>query len=498
MRAGTGWRRMSGLLLATALVCAWESAGARAEDLDQLKREAAALVESLKHELEAVRKERAELRREREALEAERAAKPAAVPPETPAPGAVAPPVASAAAQQETDRKVGVLAEEFEKLKSAIVLPESKELKSYYGLGPGASKVYQISRGLSIGGYGETNLSKKVQHTQGQEDRADALRFVLYTGYKFSDRILLNAELEVEHATTEETVSSDAGEVALEFAYLDFLGWEELNARAGLVLMPLGFINEQHEPVYFYGVHRPQVERVIIPTTWRELGVGVFGSFLGGDVQYRTYGSTSLNAEGFEPSGIREGRQSGDRALAESYGWSGRLDWVPHQVPGLLIGGSAFVGATGQNQDFAGQDATALLDVWDLHAQYRWRGLQLRALAAFSHLGDADLVSRELEETIGDRAYGNYFEIAYDVMPHLFPDLTRQSVAPFFRYEHYDPQAGVPTGFPRDENEETELYTVGLSYKPHPQVVLKLDYRNFKTRDDGTPDDVNVGLGFVF
>jgi len=129
----TGWCRVGGLL-AAALVCTWEPAGARAEDLDQLKREAAELVESLRRELEAVRKERAELHREREALENERAAKPAPVAPATPAPGAAAPPVAAAAAQGETDRKVGILAEELEKeLGEEAVVEEAGEISTPQG-----------------------------------------------------------------------------------------------------------------------------------------------------------------------------------------------------------------------------------------------------------------------------------------------------------------------------------------------------------------------------
>ena len=218
-----------------------------------------------------------------------------------------------------------ILTDEVAQLKENLFLPERAELKSFYGLGPAASKVYQVKRGLSLGGYGEGHFSKMLPDTEGNQDRADALRFVLYTGYKFSDRIILNTELEVEHATTEATVTSSGGEVSLEFGYLDFLGWKYLNARAGLVLMPLGFLNEIHEPVTYFGNFRPEVERVIIPTTWSDLGTGIFGQLWHPDLQYRTYITTSLNAEGFEPSGIREGRQKGNEALAEDLG----LDRAP-------------------------------------------------------------------------------------------------------------------------------------------------------------------------
>jgi hypothetical protein len=239
------------------------------------------------------------------------------------------------------------------------------------------------------------------------------------------------------------------------------------------------------------------VERTIIPTTWRELGVGVFGT-LPGDLQYRTYLTTALNAKGFTESGIRNGRQSGNRALAETFAGSGRLDWTPHQVPGLLVGGSGYVGETGQNQEFAGEEPTGLLAMGDFHLEYRWRGLELRGLYVFGALGDAEQISVGNEAVVGDRMQGHYVEAAYDVMPHIRPDWTRQYLAPFFRYENLDPMESAPHGFVRDRTRDTQLWTVGLTYKPHPQVVLKLDYRNFELASSNRADDVNVGLGFVF
>jgi opacity protein-like surface antigen len=405
--------------------------------------------------------------------------------------------VAGEAPSGETDRKVDVLAEELAKLKDEIIVPETAEMTSEHGLGPAASKVYRIDRGLSIGGYGEGHFSETVSDTRGSNDTADALRLVLYTGYKFSDRILFNSEIEFEHATTSSTVTSGDGSVSVELAYLDFLLHQMANVRTGLVLVPMGFINEIHEPVFFHGNDRPEVERRIIPSTWRELGAGVFGS-LHEDLEYRAYLTTSLNAKGFSSSGIRGGRQSGNRASGESLAMTGRVDYTPSAVPGLLIGGSAFVGETGQNQNFAGSEVDALLTLWDLHAQYRWRGLELRALAVFGTIGNADTLSLDVGSPVGDRQDGHYYEVAYDVMPHVFPAADTQYLAPFFRYENFDTNASVPSGFTRDRTKDTELYTVGLTYKPIPQVALKLDYRNFELARGEATDRVTIGAGFVF
>jgi len=349
--------RLGSALLLTLLTVAAPVPTLADAELDALKREAQELVDRLRDELDAVQTERRRLEAERRGTEA---------PAQAPAAAAVAAP-AAAEAPAETERKVNVLTEELARLKESIVLPEGKELKSYYGLGPAASKVYQSNRGLSIGGYGEANYSHKVSDTDAESDRADFLRFVLYTGYKFSDRWILNAEIEFEHATTESTVTGSEGSVSVEQAYLDYLHAPSINARAGLVLLPLGFLNEIHEPVFFHGNNRPEVERLIIPSTWRELGIGVFGS-IADDLAYRAYLTTSLNAKGFDEDGIRDGRQAGSEALAEDGAGSASLDYTPHQVPGLLVGASAFVGNTGQDQSFAGQDVNAFLSLWDVHA----------------------------------------------------------------------------------------------------------------------------------
>lgn len=471
------------VLTALALTLPLARQAAADPELDGLKRQAQELIDRLQQELEALRAERELLEVERKGLKQQGLEAPA--------------PLKTADTDQDTQRKVQILGEEIARLKERIVLPDVKEYKSYYGLGPAASKIYQTNRGLSIGGYGEANLSQKVSDRSDGHDEADFLRFVLYTGYKFTDRLLLNAELELEHATTESTVTASDGSFSLEFGYLDYLYAEGFNARAGLVLVPLGFLNEIHEPVFFFGNNRPEVERTIIPTTWRALGAGVFGSFAD-DVQYRAYLTTSLNAKGFGSSGIRGGRQKGNRARAEDAAGSVRLDYTPHQVPGFLVGASGFFGNTGQNQRFAGKKVDAFLTLWDVHAQYRYRGIELRALAAFGSLDGVEALSKDSGESVADRFEGWYAEVGYDVMPHLFPQKTTQYLAPFFRYESIDPQESVGRGFVRDLTEVAELYTVGVSYKPHPQVVFKLDYRNFVARRGSRPDDINIGLGFIF
>ena len=406
------------------------------------------------------------------------------------------------AQDKKVEEKTTILATEIQKSKIGQLIPEKKELKSQWGMGPAASSVYNVPGGISIGGYGEANYQALVDNAQGQPNTADLLRLVTYVGYKFNDNILFNSEIEVEHSNTEAmggASGDDAGEVSVEFAYFDFLLEKELNVRAGSILIPMGFINEIHEPNYFYGVLRPDTERYIIPTTWNEMGAGFFGQGdAAGKLEYRTYLVNGLRASRFEDSGIRDGRQSGNRALFEDVAWTGRLDYSPDAIQGLLVGSSFWMGNSGQNEEFDGSYPSVFTMIGEAHAQYRYRQLQLRAIGAWTGIDDAAQVSAQNGETIGSRQDGWYVEAAYDVLPHLVSG-TRQSVAPFFRYEQVDTQAAVPAGFTRDPSLANTIYTVGFSYKPIEKVVIKADYKNYQSEGSSPPADVvAVGLGFVY
>jgi hypothetical protein len=417
----------------------------------------------------------------------------------------------------ELERTVKVLADELERTRTDLALPEEPELVSRYGLGPAASKVYGVERGLSIGGYGEAYYSKIVADSGNALDRADALRAVLYVAYKFTDSIVFNSEIEFEHATTESTESAGDGSVSVEFAALDFLWKDWANFRTGLVLVPMGYLNEIHEPTAYFGTHRPEVERQIIPSTWRENGIGMFGN-LGEDVEYNLYVINGMNAKGFSPDGLRDGRQDGNRALAENLAVVGRLDWYP--LYEWNLGTSLYYGNSGQNQDF---DVTpeglpafdvGLPDVgtliWEVHTQYTWKNLFLRGLFTLAHLEDAGELSRALGpedeggigmlgsgEGIGGMMLGAYAEIAYDVLP-LFFEGTQRSLEPFFRYEWYDTQRRMPAGFAKDLNKKRQIFTVGVDYKPIPNVVIKFDYRNRSAAQGELPDEFNMGIGYAF
>ncbi len=375
---------------------------------------------------------------------------------------------------------------------------------SRYGLGPAASKVYGVRRGVSIGGYGEMlyqNFSSTIQDgtASDKKDRIDFLRAVLYFGYKFNDKILFNSEIEFEHAST-----SNAGSVAVEFAYIDFFLTPWLGARAGLLLLPVGYINELHEPPIFLGTERPETERRIIPTTWRENGLGLFGET--GGFSYRAYavnafdavGGGSSNASGFDATGLRGGRQKGSKADVETVAGVGRVDYVG--TLGLNVGTSLYYGNAGQgNVDSNGRVIAAPTVIWEGHANYRAHGFWLRGLYTLSTVGDVaqlnDTQGFSGNESIGERLTGWYLEAGYDVLHSVKTD---HQAIPYVRYEQINTQAQVPAGFSANPATDATITTVGAMWKPITNVAVKTDYQFRGNAARTGVDQWNVGLGFLF
>ncbi|NOY45521.1 MAG: hypothetical protein GXP50_08745 [Deltaproteobacteria bacterium] len=394
-----------------------------------------------------------------------------------------------AADNGELERRIQILSEEIQKIKNELAVSEEPGYSSSYGLGPAASKIYKVSKGLSVGGYGEGYYSALVSDRNGRADRADLQRFILYAGYKFTDRILFNSEIEFEHAST-----GEGGEVAVEFAALDFLLSDRVNVRVGEVLIPMGITNELHEPTLFHGVQRPQVERDVIPTTWREMGVGLFGD-LTDAVSYKLYLVNGLDAAGFGSTGVRSARQNASKTRADDWALVARLDYEP--VLGVTVGGSAYWGDSGQNQEFGGDERDVFTQIYELHGQYRRRGLELKALVSWIDVDDARALSQAAGSEVAENVLGWYAEAAYDVLPLLVPGTTAY-LAPFFRYERVEFDQARGPGVDAGPSQDYGVSVLGLTYKPIPNVVLKADYRNFVAKDEPRADEINLGFGFIF
>jgi hypothetical protein len=404
---------------------------------------------------------------------------------------------ADAPTNEELKRQLDVVAGEVQKLRTgdAGATGGATADRSSYGFAPGASKIYRTGQGVSIGGYGQLLYENFASSTHGgdvsnEQDRIDLLQAVIYFGYRFDEHWLFNSETEFEHASTEVN-----GAVGIEFAYLDRLTRPEVNFRVGYLLMPLGLLNELHEPTIFLGTHRPEVERRIIPSTWSEPGLGIFGEL--GPVTYRWYLVGALNAGAFDAEeGIREGRQKASEAIAESWGTTLRVDYTG--MPGLLAGVGLLLGnATTPLDPAQGGGMAVPIHLYETHVDYRWRGLQLRALGAFTFLSKIESLNaaRNLlgEDSIGNEQRGYYLEAGYDVCSG-----EKSALIPFVRWEDLDTQLAVPGGFSRNPANHRRNLTVGVNYKPIDQLVFKADYQNFLLGDSSGVNQWNLAAGYVF
>lgn len=401
---------------------------------------------------------------------------------------------------EELARRIEILARELEARKlgdSSDPAPPAGPTGKW-GLGPAASKVYGKSSGLSIGGYGESlyqnfDATREDGVASVKTNEWDYLRAVVYLGWKFDRTFVLNTEIEYEHAST-----GKGGEVSVEFATLDALLRSEVNLRAGLVLVPVGFVNEMHEPTTYLGARRPDTETRILPSTWRANGIGAFGE--AGPVAYKLYLTESLNASSFTAAnGIRGGRQNGARATADNLAFTGRLDLV--SVPGLLAGASFFTGESGKDLSAAGQTFGARTTAWDLHADWRLGGLWLRGVLARVTIDDVALLNRSLgltgNKSIGETQEGYYLSAGYELLSRLAPG-TSMALTPFVRYERTDTQKEVPAGFARDGANDRKVWTVGLDFKPIPQIALKVDWQDYTDAANTGVPQWNVALAYLF
>ena len=352
----------------------------------------------------------------------------------------------------------------------------------------------QDSESTSIGGYGEVHYTNASgPNTPGQ---VNVKRFVLYLAHSFSEQLAFRSELELED--TKIAGGEPGGEVALEQAYLDYQIIPAFTVRAGLVIVPIGILNEVHEPPTFNGVDRPNFDRDVIPTTWREIGLGAVGTLAGASgLSYRAYLVNGLKASGFEPvSGIRGGRQEGKEASFANPSLTGRLEWAR---PGLRVGGSFWYGGSANQDPALGtgtfDNAVALVSA---DARYDTGPFMFRGVVANISIADAQAINAAYGAQVGSRINGGYVEGAYNLLSALAPK-TAQRLNAFLRYENYDTQARVPAGVLRDESLARRITTFGVSYKPVYNAVFKGDYQLQRTKSGlGEGEVVSLGVGYQF
>lgn len=348
-------------------------------------------------------------------------------------------------------------------------------------------------RRSTIGGYGEGHVT-----WLGDEAEANLKRFVLFVGHRFNSWAAVYSETEVE----------DAHELELEQAYVELTPWSKLGVRAGLVIVPLGLTNLHHEPPMFHGVTRPLVDQLIIPSTWRELGAGVFGEVVEG-LRYQAYVMSGLRGDAItDEGGLAAARGLGVEAPAKDGAVAARLSW--EATLGLELSLAGYLGGAGQSTAELGGVTVGMLEA---DARYKHGGLELKGELAGVMISDADRLTahRRLDAptslAVPSSMYGFYVEAAYDV----FFGRLDQELLPFVRFEHFDTRASRPAVLNAGEGAAKNALFVGLSYRPIPQLVFKADYVHFLEDEDeaheeseeaeeapGEASGFSLGVGFLF
>ncbi len=377
-----------------------------------------------------------------------------------------------------------------------------------------------LRKNVNVTGYGETHFNIPTDERDAQ---FDAHRFVVGINARFTDWIFLNAEIDYEHA---------GQQLEFEMGYLDFLLDPKVNFRAGTVLVPVGFLNEFHEPVLFWTVERPVFHNRIIPTSWNGTGggfFGTFGNFLGG-MNYRIYAVNSLQSirpAGFSTgsgtgfggdsgrfrasSGIRSGRLQPNNAIASDIAVTGRIE-LSNLFPGFQLAASFYTGQTTQGLIEEGGRTTII----EGDIKYRRKWFEMNASIANVHINNAtELNNYAIAQnaitagTFPDIAAGRFIAsniLGYNVQfgihwPQLLGKSTSHDIVTHFMYEFIDTQNEMPTGFAPQTGSrgETDVYTAGVAWFPStPNVALKADYTHQVFQDGTSNNQVNFGIAYMF
>lgn len=359
---------------------------------------------------------------------------------------------------------------------------------------------------LVIGGYGEVHFNQPVSSSTLNNANLDVHRVVLLFGYHFNEKTQFISEIEFEHVK----------ELYVEQAFLQHKLNNHVNFRGGLILVPMGIINEYHEPSTFNGVERPLIDNYIAPTTWREIGLGISGNLLPASIKYQAYLMNGFN--GFDgaaqisgKNGFRKGRQKGAESFMSSPNLTGKVEYFG--IKGLNTGLSAYFGKT-QSSLYNGIDKNNLdaiakadssvigISMLGIDARYNLKGLQIRGQFYYANLSNTHQYNTFTAEAngtlnnVGSSMLGYYTEIAYNVL--RFANTGKQ-LEPFIRYEFLNTHNSVENNIVKNKSFEKKVITTGLSYTLTRGAVVKADMHFIKSGiDDKYSASLNLGIGVMF
>jgi len=359
---------------------------------------------------------------------------------------------------------------------------------------------------LVIGGYGEVHFNQALDGSVRNNGKLDVHRIVMLFGYNFNEKTQFVTELEFEHVS----------EVYVEQAFLQHKINNALNFRGGLMLVPMGIINEYHEPTTFNGVERPLIDNVITPTTWREIGFGITGNILPASLKYQAYvlngfngydGAAKVNGK----DGFRKGRQKGAESYISSPNLTGKIE--NYGIRGLNLGVSGYFGNTqstlynglDNNNDaaLAKADSSVVgLSMLGVDARYSISGLQLTGQFYYAGISNSEqynqftAASNGKLNDVGSAMIGYYVEAGYNVLRSVNTDL---GLVPFVRYEFLDTHQSVENSITKNLAYEKTAITTGLTLALAKGAVVKTDLQFLKNAATNTyTTTFNAGIGIMF
>ena len=352
------------------------------------------------------------------------------------------------------------------------------------------------TNGATLWGYGEIKYNRPTDNTSATQ--IDLARAVFGIGYRFDDKTRLVSEFEVEHAIAS---ADDAGEMEVEQFYIDHQLTDSTHLKAGLFLIPAGLLNENHEPTNFYGVERNFVETAIIPTTWREGGLALFGTTENG-LAWDAGITTTVDLGGWDATSD-EGRESPlgsvhqelQLAKASNLGTYGAINY--RGIPGFVVGGSVFTSKVSQNNPDLSIAEDSRMTLWDAHTRWtpgNWDLSAIYAKGTFSNTQALNMTFVGFPTPVPKEFFGWYTQAAYKIWQN-----GSYSLSPFIRYERFNTASAyeaMPLGLGIDAAKTESVVTYGGSFYLNPNVVFKLDYQHFE--EDSSLNRLNLGLGVAF
>ncbi len=391
---------------------------------------------------------------------------------------------------------------------------------------------------LTIGGYGEAVMtynmysdnfgiysSPETYADSKGHGRFDIPHAVISLGYDFGKGWSLGMEIEFEHGGVEAAVEREneeagefekeierGGEIALEQFWIQKSFMPQLNIRAGQIIVPVGLTNSYHLPTEYFTVYRPEGENTILPCTWREVGISVWGR--AGAWRYEVLMVAALNSTLFTTSGwVHDGSASPyEFDPANQIAGAFRVD--NYSIKGLRMGLSGYIGNSFHNDittntatRYSSAKGTVVIGAFDF--VYNDHNLIVRGNADYGHLSDIEDINRRnstqntstsspyAHSLVGEAAMAAGIEAGYDFFS-LFPKLVakEQKFYIFGRYEYYD--SYIPAeGTTANDWTNKHRIAAGINYYPIPEIAIKAEYSHRFLKSPYNPEP-SVSIGIVW